>query len=188
VRQRLTTGQQTAIQKPECGRSHADPLAMIDRLLGEPIVADRAPANLDDHQGRGRSWIDRDKIKLEATDMDVSRQDGPTGRREPVGDQRFCRVTRLLGRRPCWLLVRSVGHARIVVIGTYPARIHSPDGSGRCTELQRLEIERVEHGVISHDRDELAGEERVGLSRRCRVRQQVELELIAGQRPLERQE
>ena len=47
------------------------------------------------------------------TDMDVPGQDGPTGVREPAGDQRFGGIARLLSRRP-GRVVGSVRHAGIV--------------------------------------------------------------------------
>ena len=47
---------------------------------------------------------------------------------------------------------------------------------------------RIEHRVVGHDRHELPGQQLVGLERGGRITQQVEVELVAGQRPLERQE
>ena len=86
---------------------------MIDGLLGQPELAPGPPANLHDHQRGGRARVDRHEIELMTTDMDVPGQDGPTGVREPAGDQRFGGISRLLGRRP-GRVVGSVRHAGIV--------------------------------------------------------------------------
>ena len=58
----------------------------------------------------------------------------------------------------------------------------------RGRPLQGRQVERVERRVVGHDRDQLALEQVVGLGRRRRVREQVEVQLVAGERPLEGQE
>ena len=86
---------------------------MIDGLLGQPELASGPPAHFDDDETGRWARVDRHEVKLVTTDMDVPGQDGPTGVREPAGDQRFGGITRLLGRRP-GRVVGSVRHAGIV--------------------------------------------------------------------------
>ncbi len=95
---------------------------MVDRLLGQPITATRAPAHLDDYQRGWRTRVDRHEIEFVATDMDVPGQDGPTSFRESRGDQRFGGITRLLGRRSR-RVAGSVRHPGIVAVGPYRALI-----------------------------------------------------------------
>ncbi len=149
------------IQQAVGGSPHPHALAMIDGLLRQAEVADPAPANLDDHQRRRRPRVDRYEIELVTTDMDVPGQDGPAGFRETRGDEPFGGITRLLGNRSR-RFTGLLGHRAMVPAGTYLAvgglgpstRPRKP--STRRRQFQRLEIERVEHRVVGHDRHELA--------------------------------
>ena len=89
---------------------------MIDGLLRQAEVAASPPADLDDHERGRRARVDRHEIELVATDMDVPGQDGPTGFREPRGDQRFGGITRPLGRRS-YRFAGSVRHHAMVAAG-----------------------------------------------------------------------
>ena len=101
---------------------------MVDRLLGEAEVPAGPPADLDDHQRRGRTGVDRDEVELVATDVDVPGQDGPTQVPETRSDECLggiagplcCRSRRIAG---------SVRHPGIVAIGAYPPRIWRPSRS-----------------------------------------------------------
>lgn len=84
----------------ECERRGAEPsqLRPVDRLLGEAEVAPRAPADLDDHEGRARR-VHGDEVELGSADADVPAEDVPARALEVVRDDRLGRVTRSLGRR-----------------------------------------------------------------------------------------
>ena len=112
-RNRTASRRHAPIQQAVGGGPHPDALAMIDRLLGQPEVAASSPADFDDHERRRRTRVDRHEVELVTTDMDVPGQDGPTGIREPDGDQRLGGITRLLGRRP-HRVVGSVRHVGMV--------------------------------------------------------------------------
>src|SRR3954451_7764412 len=100
-------------------------------------------------------------------------------------------ATRVSAASPdSWAAVRSWSPGRsamdrIVAGAAYPARTAESDGR---SQLQGCEVERVEHRVVRHDRDELAGEAVIGLRRCRRIGQEVEVELVASQRPLKRKE
>lgn len=73
---------------------------MIDGLLGKPERARLPPADLDDDECRRRTRVDRHEVELEAADMDVPGQNGPTRSHETDQDQRFGGVTCLLSSGP----------------------------------------------------------------------------------------
>ena len=72
----------------------------------------------------------------------------------------------------------------------------TPDLSGDDLEgglvdrhrVERRKVPRVEHRVVGHDRHRLAVEELVGVGRRARVAEEVEVELVARERSLEGEE
>jgi len=184
ARDGLAVWKRAAIHQSVCGGPHARALAVVDRLLWQAEAATSAPADLYDHERGGRTRVDRHEIEFVATDMDVPGQDGPTSFRESRRDELFGRITRPLGRRPR-RVAGSVRHTGIVAVGTYrPLMGDAPADSRGRRQLQRGEIECVEHRVVGHDRHELTGEQLVRLARGGRVRQQVKLELVAGQCPL----
>ena len=115
---RLAVGERPAIEQAVGGGTDPRPLAMIDRLLGETVVAAAPPADLDDDQRRRRTRVDRHEIELVATDMDVPGQDGPTSFRQARCDQRLGAVTRQLGRRS-HRVAGSVRHLAMLPAGTY---------------------------------------------------------------------
>ena len=126
-----------------------------------------APADLDDHERRGRTRVDRHEIELVATDMDVPGQDRSS---RPRPDERatsvFGGITRLLGRRPR-RVAGSVRHAarssQSGLIGHVSATAPTDRALRRRRQLQRREVERVERRVVGHDRHELAVEQVVRL-------------------------
>jgi hypothetical protein len=95
-------------------------LAEVERLFGESEVASAPPADLDHHEHRRRTRVDRHEVELVATDMDVPGEDGPARFDQPMSDQSFGGITRLLGRRSRegWKLAV---HARIVTGDSAPA-------------------------------------------------------------------
>jgi hypothetical protein len=102
------------------GTAQMAAFAMVDGLLRQAEVAATTPADLDYDEVRRRARVDRHEIELVATDMDVPGQDGPAHCGQPVGNQRFGGITRLLRRRarPSG---RSTIHARIVAVPGLPA-------------------------------------------------------------------
>jgi hypothetical protein len=95
-----TVRQGPAIEQSVRRLPDTSPLSMIDRLLCEPEATRASPANLDDHEGRRWTRVDRHEIEFVTADMDVPGQDGPTGLDQSVQDQRLGGVTRQLGRGP----------------------------------------------------------------------------------------
>jgi hypothetical protein len=114
-------------------------LAVVERLFWEPEVAPPTPADLDDHEHRRRARVDRHEVELVATDMDVPGEDGPARFHQPIGDQSFGGITRLLGRRSRlgWKLAI---HATIVAGDPAPALnrhssgTYAPHGYGSRNE------------------------------------------------------
>ena len=93
-------GQTSAIEQAVGRLPDPRALSVIDRLFGQPEATRTAPAHLDHNQGRRRTRVDRHEVEFVTADMDVPGQDGPTGLDQPVQDQRFCGITRQLGRGP----------------------------------------------------------------------------------------
>jgi hypothetical protein len=86
---------------PQCKRCPAQPssLAVVYGFLGESIVAPRAPAHLDDHQGCRWSRVHGQQVNLRATDADLPAEDAPSLRREVRGNLFFRAITGTLGFR-----------------------------------------------------------------------------------------
>ena len=97
-RDRPSVGQ-AVLEQPADGRPQVGTLAVVEGLLGEPEIPPAAPADLDDHQGRWRTRVDRHEIELVATDMDVPGQDGPAFFAQPSSNQILGGVTRQLSGR-----------------------------------------------------------------------------------------
>jgi RecB family exonuclease len=68
---------QAVLEKPANRRAEMAALAVVERLLREPEVSATSPADLDDHERRRRSRVDRHEVKFVTTDMDVPGEDGP---------------------------------------------------------------------------------------------------------------
>ena len=100
VRQRVAARQAAALDEAVGRPMQAATLAMVDRLLGEPEGPAPSPADLDDHELRGRTRVDRHEDELMATDMDVPGEDSPAGRDQAAGDEHLGGITRLLRCRP----------------------------------------------------------------------------------------
>ena len=142
--ERFAVGELAAVQQPEGCSPHPRALAVVDRLLGQAKGAADTPANLHDHERRGRTRVDRHEVKLMTTDVDVPGQHGPAGGRQMVRDQLFGRVTRALCCGPLGI-VRWFGHGCIVTGRAYQPRItmvgrtsrHAADAQGhsRVDEL-----------------------------------------------------
>src|SRR6266566_6535852 len=185
---------QAILEQPADGRPKVGSLAVVEGLLGEPEVPPAAPANLDDDEERRRTRVDRHEIELVATDMDVPGQDGPALIAQASSDQLLGGVTRHLSGRSTGGGAPTVHRPMIAgdphrtvarpLTATHPG-LHL---ELRCGDLQALEIDHVECRVVGHDRDELALEEVVYRRGRRRIAQQIEIELIAGERSLEGQE
>jgi hypothetical protein len=86
---------------------------VVDRLLGKPVRAAAAPADLDHHERGRRARVDRHEIQLVATDVDVPGEDRPTGLDQPTGNERFCGIARDL-RRGSSPIGRLSGHEAIM--------------------------------------------------------------------------
>ena len=152
------SGQRPTVEQAVRGGPDPRSLAVVDGLLGQPELAAGAPADLDDDERRRRTRVDRHEVELVATDMDVPGQDGPASLREPVGDERLGGITRLLGRRP----PRSPGRSAMAASSqaTLIRHVSRPSADVATVrpdrQLQRREVERVEHRVVGHDRHQLA--------------------------------
>jgi hypothetical protein len=91
---------QADLQQPADRSANVAALAVIERLLRQAEGALTAPADLDDHECRWRTRVDRHDIELVATDMDVPGEDGPSRCDQTRTDEGLSGVTRLLRRRP----------------------------------------------------------------------------------------
>jgi len=121
-RDRFAVGEHAAIQETKGRRADPSPLAVIDGLLRQTERTADPPADLHDHQRGWRTRVDRHKVKLVATDMDIPGQEGPPDRREMGPDELFGGVTRALRRGPS-RLGRKIFHACIVTRVAYRPRI-----------------------------------------------------------------
>ena len=157
---------------------------MVDGLLGQAVGAAVPPADLDDDERSRGTGIDGHDVELVAADVDVPGEDRPAGIGQAIGDEGLGGIAGLLRRGPL-MIAGSVRHRGIVAGTAYPARIGR---SGGCRQLQRGEVERVEHRVVGHDGDELARESVIRLRGCRRIGEQVEVELIARERALEGEE
>ena len=168
-RHRRAVGSKAAFNELPPSPSHERALAMVDRLLGKPVRAAAAPADLDHHERGRRARVDRHEIELVAADMDVPGENRPTGVDQPTGNERFRGIARDL-RRGSGPIERLSGHRRIfaavdwlaVNTGSTRARswISRPSARG---ELQAHEVVEIERRVVGHDGNELALEAFVGL-------------------------
>lgn len=154
-------------QEPGRRPTQLHALAMVNRLLADPEVTLRPEAHLHDDQVRGRTRVGRHEIEFAATDMDVPGQDAPSRRGQAVSDQRLGGVAGHLCRCPCAVrrcrAIHADDAATRLFAGTR-APLHS--GLSRASDAQRLrvdggEIEPIKHGVVGHDRDPLAVQQRV---------------------------
>lgn len=150
-----------------CGLPQVHPLSMARRLLDDPEVTLRSEAHLHDDQVRGRTRVGRHEIEFAATDMDVPGQDAPSRRGQAGSDQRLGGVAGRLCRCPC-----AVRRCRTIHAGDAATRLfagtHAPLHSGLsgASDAHRLrvdggQIEHIQHGVVGHDRDQLALEQLV---------------------------
>ena len=108
-RQRAAVGQSTAIDQGECRRSQPGKLPPIDGLFREAVVAARAPADLDDHEG-GLCKINADEVELRPPDSHLAAEDAPTCPLEPVAYDRLRNVARQL---------RSCSHGASIAVAAY---------------------------------------------------------------------
>ena len=128
--------------------------------------------------------------------MDVPGQDCPAGRQEP-------QATSVSAASPaCCAAVRSgsagpVLHRRHRRRSALMRRLDRASPAGvpwatvpalRRARAPATQVERIEHRVVGHDRHQLARQQRVRLVGRRRVAEQVQLELVARERPLEGEE
>ncbi len=151
VREVGPIGQPATIEQAVSGGADPGTLTVIDGLLRQPERTTGPPADLDDDKGRRGARVDRHEIELAAADMDVPGQDQPASSREPIRDESLGGITRQLGDGTVQI-AGPVIHAGMVAATTYPPRI----GSDRRADLQRFEVERIEHRVVGHDRHEFA--------------------------------
>jgi hypothetical protein len=84
TRQRPTAGQASALEEPADRAAEPRTLTPIDRFLGQPVVTATAPADLDDHELRWRTRIDRDDIELTSAGPHIPGQDRPSSGLEAV--------------------------------------------------------------------------------------------------------
>lgn len=98
MRDRRAIRKDSTIEQSVRGRSNADPLAVIDGLLGQAEITTASPAHLDDHERRGRPRIHGHQVELMAADVEVPTEDGPARFGEPCGDHLLRRVSRTLCR------------------------------------------------------------------------------------------
>src|SRR4051794_40876969 len=87
-------------------------LATIDCLLGQPEVAARPPAHLDDHEPRWRPRVDREDVDLRPSHPKLPRENAPALRFQALGDPGFRLVAAAL---------RRSSHRGRVAIATYAA-------------------------------------------------------------------
>ena len=138
--------------RPYAAARIRDSLPVVHGLLCQAVVTAGPPAHLDDDQRGRRTGIDRHDVDLVTADVDVPGQDSPAAGGQAVGDEGLGGIAGLLRRCPL-LVAGSIRHRGIVAGAAYPARIGR---SGRRRQLQRGEVERVEHRVVGHHRDHLA--------------------------------
>ena len=166
-RDRPSVGQ-AILEQPADGRPQVGTLAVVEGLLGEPEIPPAAPADLDDHQARWRTRVDRHEIELVATDMDVPGQDGPACFAQPNRDQILGGVTRQLSGRSTGCGVPTIHRPMIAadphrtITASSPATLRRLHHGLRGRELEAFEIDEVERRVVGHHRHELALEEVVG--------------------------
>lgn len=173
-----------SVEQGEGGLAQPRLFATIHGLLRQAEVAPSAPPDFHDHEHGWRAWVGRHEIEFVATDMDVPGQDGPASVDESGGDQRFGGVTRLLCGSPTgiesWRIVHGSHHGPGRLPGAL-LRMHSHS-------IEHREIQRIEGCRIDHYRNEFSFQQRVGRRRCRRVTQQIQFQLITGERALEGQE
>ena len=166
-RDRPSVGQ-AVLEQPADGRPQVGTLAVVEGLLGEAKIPPAAPAHFDDHEGSGRTRVDRHEIELVATDMDVPGQDGPACFAQPSSDQILGGVTRQLSGRSTGCGAPTIhrpmiaGDAYLTITRFSPATLGRLNHGLRRRELEAFEIDQVERRVVGHHRHELALEEVVG--------------------------
>jgi hypothetical protein len=100
VRERLAVREAAPVEQPERGVPHPSSLPPVERLLRQPEVTPRAPADLDRDEGGGRAGVDRHDVQLVAADVEVPGEDRPAACLEAGRDESFGGVTRMLGLGP----------------------------------------------------------------------------------------
>jgi hypothetical protein len=127
-------GQRSAVR--EHARSHQSSdrtaqvpaLAPVERLLRQAEAAIAPPADLDDHERRWRSRIDRHEVELTTADANMTTEDRPALRRERQCDGGLGVIPSPLLRRP------RAGHATEGATRrsppTYPADVSSSGSPG----------------------------------------------------------
>jgi len=98
-RQRGPVREPSGLAQGEAGPVQPRALAMVDGLLRQAEVTTSAPPDLDDHDRRRRTRIDRDEVNLRVTDMHMHPEDAPAERGEVRGDPSLGTVTGFLGLR-----------------------------------------------------------------------------------------
>src|SRR3954451_19316893 len=94
ARHRRPIGEAIELAEAGQGAPEREPLAAVERLLGESVVPAGSPANLDrDELGR-RAGVDGDEVDLVVPEADVPSQDRPAQRGKAVRN-------RDLGERAC---------------------------------------------------------------------------------------
>ncbi len=74
-------------------------LPVIQRLLRKPEVPATSTPDLDHDERSWRAGIQRQQINLVAPQPEVSGEDGPAGRDQPIRDELLSRITDLLRHR-----------------------------------------------------------------------------------------
>ena len=95
-----TVREAASIPQLEARPMESRPLAVVDGLLRQPVVAAATPADLDDDEGWRRSRIGCDDVKLGTADPHVRGEHVPTEAHEVRGDPRLSVVAGALGQRP----------------------------------------------------------------------------------------
>ena len=118
-------------------RPEVAPLPPVECLLGEPEVAPRAPADLDQDDRPGWPRVERDQVDLLAPEPDVPSEDRPAEGHEVVGDQVLGGIPGALHRRPTrsW----SALHPASLAAPAYPGVSRDrPRPNGGCVGASAL--------------------------------------------------
>ena len=137
---------------------------MVDRLLGQAEVPVPAESDLDEHENRRRTRVDRDDVQLGAPDPDLATENRPAGCGELGGDEQLGRIAPTLLRGAHAPIFGRCAACRLI-------RRSESAASGGSERLQPEQRELVgEVGRLGQDRGALL--------------EQVERQLVAGQRSL----
>src|SRR5689334_19996823 len=110
---------------PGCG-AQPGALPPIDRLLRQPEVTSRSPANLDEDDRRRRARVDGDHVELRPADVDLPAEDGPPRRFEPSRDQPLGVVAGLLLGGPHPPILRGSAYPALTSSGAISSSSVSP--------------------------------------------------------------